>query len=113
MVFYAARLAEEKKAADTEILEMKKLGDLADYLIITSGASYPQLKAIAKHVEEGLSAIGLEPSYKEGKYGDRWFLLDYLDFIVNIIEEDAREFYSLEELWSKALFIPRDEWTEE
>ena len=52
----------------------------------------------------------MEPSHKEGKYGDKWFLLDYTDFIVHIIESEARSFYNLEELWHNAFFIPHEDW---
>jgi ribosome-associated protein len=112
IVFKAANLAEEKKAIDTEILDVTKFADISDYVIICSGDNPAQLKAVARHIEESLSTQGIEPTHKEGKYGDKWFLLDYIDFVVHIIDEDARAFYNLEELWSGATFIPRDEWAE-
>ncbi|MCE2928815.1 MAG: ribosome silencing factor [Candidatus Caenarcaniphilales bacterium] len=111
LIFKVARLAEDKKAVDTEILDLKNIADIADYVLITSGQTPPQLKAIARHIEESLSLEGIEPSHKEGTYGDKWFLLDYLDFVVHIIDHEAREFYNLEELWSRALFVPNSEWT--
>ncbi len=110
LVFTVANLAEDKKALDTEILDITKVADIADYIIITSASNPAQLKAISRHIEETLSERGMEPNHKEGKYGDKWFLLDYLDFVVHIIDESAREFYNLEELWHEAMFIPRDEW---
>lgn len=110
IVFKAANFAEEKKAIDTEILDITKFADISDYVIICSGDNSAQLKAIARHIEESLSSLGIEPTHKEGKYGDKWFLLDYLDFVVHVIDEDARHFYNLEELWSGAKFIPSDEW---
>ena len=110
VVFYEAQLAEDKKATDTEILDITSIAEIADYVIICSGSTAPQLKAIARHIEESLTKIGMEPAHKEGHYGDKWFLLDYIDFVVHIIQEEAREFYNLEELWKNALFLPRDEW---
>lgn len=110
MIFYAAQLAEDKKAIDVEILDVREIGDLADYVMICSGTTAPQLKAIARHIEDSISKLEMEPAHKEGKYGDKWFLLDYIDFVVHVIDQDARDFYNLEELWSKALFLPRDEW---
>lgn len=110
LVYLAAALAEDKKSIDTEILDIRSLADITDYLMISSGESTAQLKAIAASIETGLSKLGLEPAHKEGKYGDKWFLLDYVDFIVHIIQEDARDFYKLEELWNKAQFIPPEEW---
>ncbi len=109
IAYKIAELAEDKKANDVEILDIRKLADITDYVIIGSADNPAQLKAIARHIEDSLSKLGLEPSYTEGKYGDRWFLLDYVDVVVHIIHEEAREFYNLEELWSQAIFIPREE----
>jgi ribosome-associated protein len=112
LVFYAAKLAEEKKATDIEILDVRSITDITDFIIIVSGDNPAQLKTIARHIEESFSQKGLEPIHSEGNYGDKWFLLDYSDFVVHIIDEEAREFYNLEELWHKAFFIPKNEWLE-
>lgn len=109
-VYKAARFAEDKKAIDTEILDIRKISDIADYIIISGASSPAQLKAIARHIEDSFAKEGFEPALREGKYGDKWFLLDYLDFVIHVIDEEARSFYNLEELWSGAHFIPRDEW---
>lgn len=108
--FKAAKLADEKKAIDIEVLDISNFADIADFVVICSGDNPAQLKAIAAHVEDSLARTGVEPNHKEGKYGDKWFLLDYIDFIVHIIDEDARVFYNLEELWSGAIFIPEHDW---
>ncbi len=112
VVFLAAQYAEEKKAIDTEILDIRNCADIFDYIMITSGDSPAQLKAIARNIEERLSQSGFEPSHKEGKQGDIWFLLDYSDFVVHVIDANAREFYNLEELWSRAYFVPEHQWYE-
>ena len=110
VAFYAARLADDKKAEDVEVVDIMSLQDIADYVVISSAATAPQLKAIAAHIENSLSDLGMEPAHKEGRYGDKWFLLDYIDFVVHIIQDEAREFYNLEELWTDATFIPEPEW---
>ncbi len=110
LVFNVANLAEDKKAIDVEILDITKVADIADYIVIASAPSAAQLKAISRHIEDTLAEKGIEPTHKEGKYGTKWYLLDYLDFVVHIIDDSAREFYNLEELWHEAVFIPRDEW---
>ncbi len=112
IVFLAAHFAEEKKAVDTEILDIRECADIFDYILITSGDNPAQLKAIATNIEDKLAAQGFEPTHKEGKYGDVWFLLDYSDFVVHIIDSKAREFYNLEELWSRAYFVPEHQWYE-
>ncbi len=110
IIYHVAKLTEDKKAIDTEILDVRDLVDIADYVIITSGSSKAQLKAISEHIETELEKLNIKPGHKEGRYGDKWFLLDYIDFVVHIVDEEARQFYNLEELWSHAFFVPRDEW---
>ena len=113
LAFRIAAYCEDKKAIDTEVLDISGVSDIADFIVICSGESPAQLKAIARNVEESMTDVQkVEPVLKEGKYGDKWYLLDYSDVIVHIIESSAREFYNLEELWQDALFIPRNEWAE-
>lgn len=102
-----SEFAEDKKAEDVEILDMRKLGDIVDYVVICSAGNSNQLKAIAGYIENSISALGLEPAHREGQYGAKWFLLDYVDVVVHVIHQEAREFYNLEELWSEAIFIPK------
>ena len=107
MACHVAQLAGDKKAEDIEVIDVSKIStDIADFVVICSAETVPQLKAISAHIEDSLAKTGMEPAHKEGHYGDPWFLLDYTDFIVHIISTEAREFYNLEELWSKADFIP-------
>ena len=105
-------MAEDKKAHDVEVVDILSLQDIADFVIISSAPSAPQLKAIASHIEDSLSKLGMEPAHKEGRYGEKWYLLDYIDFVVHVIQDEARHFYNLEELWSEAIFIPSPEWSE-
>lgn len=110
LAFMIAKAAEEKKAIDTEILDVSNLTNLTEYLVITSGETAPQLKAIANHVDDVLSSAGIEPSHREGKTGHKWFLFDYGNVIVHILDPETRMFYNIEEFWNQADFIPSDEW---
>lgn len=110
LVYQAARWADDKKATDIEILDISNIADIADYVVLCSGSSPAQLKAIARHIEDSISSYSMEPVHKEGKYGAKWYLLDYLDFVVHVIDEESRSFYNLEELWQEAIFIPEPEW---
>lgn len=113
IAFRIANYCEDKKAIDTEVLDIRAISDISDFIVICSGDSPAHLKAIARNVEESMTDFQhFEPALKEGKYGDKWYLLDYSDVIVHVIEHNAREFYNLEELWQNALFIPRNEWAE-
>jgi len=67
-----------------------------------SGANPRQVQAIADAVDERLEALGLRVTHSEGYKQAEWVLLDYVDFVVHIFSEKARQFYDLERLWKSA-----------
>jgi ribosome-associated protein len=98
----AAEAALAKKASDLVALDLTGLDGVADYFLICSGASEPQVKAIAEEVEERLRARGARPWHVEGREGRRWVLLDFVDLVVHVFHERTREYYLLERLWGDA-----------
>ena len=90
-----------KKAFDLVGLDLAGLQGVADYFLICSAASEPQVKAIAEAVEDKLRALGARPWHVEGA-GRRWVLLDYVDVVVHVFHEKTREYYLLERLWGDA-----------
>src|ERR1035441_9887165 len=102
-VAIAVRACQGKKAADISILRLdEQASGFTDYFVVCSGANPRQVQAIADEVDEKLSAIGVEPSHREGYNQAGWVLLDYVDFVVHIFSESARKFYDLERLWKTA-----------
>src|SRR6202142_965474 len=67
-----------------------------------SGSNSPQIQTIADAVDERLEALGLRVTHAEGYKQAEWVLLDYVDFVVHIFSEKARQFYDLERLWKSA-----------
>lgn len=100
-----ARACLEKKANDVLVLHVAKLTSVADFLVICSGESERQGRAIADHVDAVLSAQGLYPLSIEGVTNSRWILMDYGDVVVHVFQADIREHYGLEKLWSDAKTI--------
>ncbi|MGB2783801.1 MAG: ribosome silencing factor [Atribacterota bacterium] len=98
----AAAAAEDKKANNTVILKLSKLTLIADYFVITSGDSEPQLKAISNFVMRKLKKNNIRLLHYEGKPETGWILLDYSDVIVHIFSKEKREFYDLEYIWQEA-----------
>ena len=98
----AARILSGKKAVDIRILEVTDLTVLADYFLIATGTSTTHLKTLADEVEYALKKQDIMPGHIEGRGGGNWFLLDYGAVVVHILLQDAREFYSIERLWSDA-----------
>jgi ribosome-associated protein len=101
--FLCARYALDKKALDVIVVDIRDLSSLTDFLVIASGNSDRQVRAIAEAVRlgckknEGFSPLGVE-GMKEG----RWVLLDYGDVMVHLFQPGVREFYDLESMWSEA-----------
>jgi ribosome-associated protein len=94
---------QDKQAENVAILELEKdSGAFTDYFVMCSGANPRQIQAIADAVDERLEALGLRVTHSEGYKQAEWVLLDYVDFVVHIFSEKARQFYDLERLWKSA-----------
>ena len=97
-----AELANDKKAVDTVILELKELSTIADYFVICSGDNTAQIKAIAESIDEYFSKKKVFPIGKEGLDFARWVLIDYGDIVIHIFNQEARGYYDLEKFWIDA-----------
>src|ERR1700693_3840206 len=94
---------QDKQAQDVAILQLEKdSGAFTDYFVMCSGANPRQIQAIADAVDERLEALGLRVTHSEGYKQAEWVLLDYVDFVVHVFSEKARQFYDLERLWKSA-----------
>ena len=98
----AVSAAEDKKAVDMAVLDLRKAGGFTDYFVICSGQNAPQIRAIADSITDALGSEGARPSHVEGYYRSEWILLDYFDFVVHIFATETRIFYGLEGLWGAA-----------
>jgi ribosome-associated protein len=97
----AARAADEKKATDIVIQEVRTALIITDFFVIATGANNRQVDAICEGVEEALrTEAGIKPIGREGTDELSWVLLDYGDFVVHVFQPEIREFYRLETLWS-------------
>jgi len=98
-----ARHASEKKALEMVELDLRALVSYTDYLLICTGNTERQTKAIHDAIAEGLShEHRVHPRRVEGMPGARWILMDYLDVVVHIFTPAMRDFYRLEALWGEA-----------
>lgn len=98
----AVRAAEDKKAVDLVVLDLRKAAGFTDYFVICSGTNARQVRAIADAVTDTLAAAGVKPAHIEGYDRSEWILLDYFDFIVHVFAPETRMFYGLERLWGSA-----------
>lgn len=98
----AARAADDKKADNVLILDMRGVLPITDYFLICSGETTRQVKAIAEAIEERLVAAGVKPYMREGRAEAAWVILDYIDFVVHVFRTKEREYYQIERLWKDA-----------
>src|SRR5947209_11835219 len=101
-ITHAVRAAEDKKAIDLIVLDLRKAAGFTDFFVICSGANVRQVRAIADAVIDALGADGAKPAHVEGYDRSEWILLDYFDFIVHVFAPETRMFYGLERLWGNA-----------
>lgn len=102
MLAVAVKALDGKKGKDIKVLYTADQTTLADYFIICNGTSNTQVKALADAVEDAMTRAGEEPHHIEGHRGGQWTLMDYSSVVIHIFTDEAREFYSLERLWSDA-----------
>ena len=95
----AAKAISSKKGLDIQVIEIGDISVLADYMVIATGTSSTHVKALADEVEYKLDKAGISVSHIEGYRSNSWILLDYVDVIVNVFSDEAREFYDLDRLW--------------
>lgn len=103
----AARVAEETRGTDVQVLDLRGLTDLFDYFVLATGGSRRQLHAMADEIELVMkkemhdTRRGSE-GYEEG----RWIVLDYGDVVVHLFDAESRDYWDLEHLWSGCKTVP-------
>jgi ribosome-associated protein len=96
-------LADNRKAEDILVLDVRELSSVTDYFVIASGSSEPHLRAIADELITQLrEQHGMEPRAKDGTVQAGWVVLDLFDVIVHVMRVDVRKRYDLEGLWGDA-----------
>lgn len=96
----AAQGANEEKASDIVAFDVSEPLAITDAFLVASGSNPRQVIAISEEVEKQLFLQSqVKPRFREGLEEAQWVLLDYGDYVVHVMDEKARDFYSLEKLW--------------
>jgi ribosome-associated protein len=95
----AARAADDQKAIDVTVMDMRDTLSITDFFVIASGRNERQVRRVQESVEERLREDGIKPVRREGVRFGRWILLDYIDVVIHVFMEEDRAFYDLERLW--------------
>lgn len=98
-----AAFADDKKAENIRILDLRGLSPVSDYFVICSALSAPQLRAVRDNIEDEMKAKhGVRPAYLDGDYESQWIIVDYGNVMVHVFTPEKREYYMLEDLWNDA-----------
>lgn len=93
---------DDLKAKDVEVMDVRTLTSITDYMIVASGTSNRHVKALADSVVEKSKLAGHRPLSVEGEREAEWILVDLADVVVHIMLPATRDFYQLEKLWDVA-----------
>ena len=91
---------EDIKGKDIEVINTTKLTSLFDRLVIATGDSNRQVKALARNVQDKVREAGAEIISVEGEDTGEWVLVDIGDVVVHVMQPSVRAYYNLEELWA-------------
>ena len=91
---------EDVKAVDVRVLDVESMSNFTDHMIIASGTSTRQVKALANSVVVEAKKAGMDVLGQEGENPGEWILIDLGDVVVHIMVPQVRDFYNLEKLWS-------------
>ncbi|MBN1383255.1 MAG: ribosome silencing factor [Elusimicrobia bacterium] len=95
----SAEILRSKKGRDILILDVRKISDFTDYLVLASGTSDTHIKTLLIEIEEN---IKFSPYKKETKHKTKWVVIDYGGVVVHIFHDAVRKFYNLEGNWAAA-----------
>ena len=112
----AARAALEKQAEAVVIMDLRSLSTVADFFVVCTAGSARQLNAVKEHIEAVLERHGCPVWHTEGAAVNeparafapdpQWLLMDCGEIVVHLLDQHARSFYRLEELWGDAPRLP-------
>ena len=96
-----AKQAYENKAKKIKVLDLIGISSIADFFMICTVDSIPQLKALRRDIDKDIKSIySVSPRAIEGTPESLWLIIDYVDVVLHIFHDDLRNNYTLEELWS-------------
>ena len=100
LVCLAARVADEKKAENIKVIDLKGLSSLCDYVLIMTATSKPHLEAVEEEMSKKLKELGYYKTNRDGADSLQWRVSDYGSFLAHIMTQEARDFYALDKIFS-------------
>ena len=103
----AVEVASEKQASDILMLDISQVSNFADFFVVITVESTPQMRTVAKDIEKALKQASASLHHREGTEDSGWVLLDFGDLIVHLFRPEERELYQLDKLWHQAEEVVR------
>lgn len=100
IVCLAARIADDKKAENIKVIDLKGLSSLCDYVLIMTATSKPHLEAVEEEISKKLKELGYYKTNRDGADSLQWRVSDYGGFLAHIMTQEARDFYALDKIFS-------------
>ncbi len=97
---------EDAKGVDIKALDVRKLTDITDYMVVVTGTSSRHIQTLSERVLEFMLESGWKPMGIEGEESREWILVDFVDVVVHIMLNATRRHYDLESLWNEAFQKP-------
>lgn len=101
----AVKILIEKKGVDVKLFDVRETSAITDFYINVTGRSSLHVSSLADEMDFTLCERGAKPGKIEGKRGNSWLLIDYIDVIVNVFDKEARGFYDFERLLPKESMV--------
>lgn len=102
MAIDAARLLADTRCSHIVVLDVNGISPVTDFLVIATGTSPRQMKTACDEVEEMAEGRDFKPLSRAGDNGAQWTCVDFVDVVVHVFSQDARQFYDLESMWGDA-----------
>ena len=103
----AARATAGMFARDVTIIDLREIVSYTDYFVVASAETERQTRRIVEEVLDKMRDEGYRPRSRRGDEGTAWISLDFLDVVVHVFTDEARDYYRLESLWRGA---PQERW---
>jgi ribosome-associated protein len=97
-----ARLAQNTRCHNVQILEMATVCPVTDYFVIATGTSARQMRTVCDQIDEVAEKMNFKCFRRSGYEASTWIAADYVDVVVHVFEAEARAYYDLENLWGDA-----------
>lgn len=103
-------MAAHTRCHQVVVLDVRRLSPVTDYFVIASGTSARQMRTVVQDIEEMAATRNYNAISRAGYEGETWMLIDFVDVIVHVFNDEARQYYDLDNLWGDA---KRVEWQNE